>query len=128
MAMRSARPDDVAPLADLWRAAGLRFRAEHVDRELSSVLARDPGLVIVADEAVGVLAGSVFGTFDRRRGWLNRLATRPSHRGNGLATALVGELERRLLARGCAKVNLLIEPATPASPASTRASATSPTT
>jgi GNAT superfamily N-acetyltransferase len=95
MAMRSARPDDAAPLADLWRAAGLRFRAEHVDRELRSVLARDPGLVIVAEEKVGVLAGSVFGTFDGRRGWLNRLATRPGRRGNGLATALVGELERR---------------------------------
>src|SRR5215831_8753669 len=50
------------------------------------------------------------GTFDGRRGWVNRLATRPGQRRHGWATALLGELERRFAAKGCRKVNLLIEP------------------
>ena len=112
--MRSARPEDAAALAVLWSRAGLHFRADYVGCELESALAHNPDLVIVADgsaaEPAGGLAGSVFGTFDGRRGWLNRLATRPDQRGQGLATELVRELERRLLAEGCVKINLLVEP------------------
>ena len=37
-------------LAALWNAAGLHFRAEYVERELQAALARNTGLVIVADE------------------------------------------------------------------------------
>jgi hypothetical protein len=65
--------------------------------------------VIVQDESPVGLAGSVFGTFDGRRGWLNRLATGTDRRGKGSGTALVRELECRLLAKGCVKMNLLIE-------------------
>jgi GNAT superfamily N-acetyltransferase len=57
--------------------------------------------------------GDEIGTFDGRRGWLNRLATSPDRRGKGIATALVRDLERRLLAKGCVKINLLVEPAPP---------------
>ncbi len=110
MVMRSARPEDAGALGALWNVAGLHFRAEYAERELQAALARNPDLVIVADEPPTGLAGSVFGTFDGRRGWLNRLATSPGRRGKGIATALVRELERRLLAKGCVKINLLVEP------------------
>jgi GNAT superfamily N-acetyltransferase len=92
---------------DLWRAAGLRFHPDLVERELASVLARD--LVLIEEEA-GELTGTVFGTYDGTRGWVHRLATRPDRRGRGIASALLAELERRLRAAGCPKVNLLIEP------------------
>ena len=108
--MRSARLDDAAALATLWAAAGLHFRTDYVERELELALARNPDLVIVDDGPPPGLAGSVFGTFDGRRGWLNRLATDPARRGLGVATALVRELERRLAAHGCLKINLLVEP------------------
>ncbi len=109
--MRSARLADAPALAALWHAAGLHFRAAFVEPELQLALARNPDLVIVANEPSGGLAGSVFGTFDGRRGWLNRLATSPDRRGQGIATGLVRELEQRLRAKGCVKINLLIEPA-----------------
>ncbi len=109
--MRSARLADAPALDALWHAAGLHFRAGFVEPELQLALARNPDLVIVANEPSGGLAGSVFGTFDGRRGWLNRLATSPDRRGQGIATGLVRELERRLRAKGCVKINLLIEPA-----------------
>jgi uncharacterized protein len=113
MAMRSARPEDAAALAALWSEAGLHFKAEYVAQELQSALARNPDLVIVDDGGSGSrtgLAGSVFGTFDGRRGWLNRLAASTNARRQGIGTALVHELERRLRAMGCVKINLLIEP------------------
>ena len=56
------------------------------------------------------LTGTVFGIYDGTRGWVHRLATRADRRGRGIASALLAELERRLRAAGCPKVNLLIEP------------------
>jgi GNAT superfamily N-acetyltransferase len=61
-------------------------------------------------EEGGELIGSVVGSFDGRRGWLNRLATDPTHRGRGIAKALLAAVHTRLAALGCRKVNLLIEP------------------
>jgi GNAT superfamily N-acetyltransferase len=105
--IRSATVGDAASLAELWRTAGLRFHPELVASELASV--QGQGLVLVHDEA-GQITGTVCGTYDGRRGWVHHLATRPDRRGQGIASALLAELERRLLALGCAKVNLLIEP------------------
>ena len=109
MHIRAATMDDIPALIELWTAAGLRFRPDEVPAELQAVLARDPELVLLADDGQG-LAAAVLGTFDGRRGWVNRLATRPGQRRHGWATALLGELERRFAAKGCRKVNLLIEP------------------
>ena len=108
MHIRAATMDDMPALIELWTAAGLTFRPGDVPAELQAVLARDPELVLLADDGQG-LAAAVLGTFDGRRGWVNRLATRPGQRGQGYATALLAELERRLAAKGCRKVNLLIE-------------------
>lgn len=109
MRIREATGADADGLVELWREAGLTFRAEHVAAELAAVLARDPELVLVAEDDEGLTA-AVFGTFDGRRGWVNRLATRPDQRGTGLGSAILAELERRLVAKGCRKVNLLVEP------------------
>jgi ribosomal protein S18 acetylase RimI-like enzyme len=108
--LRNATLDDAGALVELWDATGLAFQRGHVRQELEGVLARDPELVIVVEQA-GSLVASVMGAYDGRRGWVNRLATHPDHRGRGLARRLLAELEARLLAKGCRKVNLLIEPA-----------------
>jgi len=79
-----------------------------VPGELAAVLGRDP-LVLVHVTDDGMMAGAVLGAFDGRRGWVNRLAVRPGLRGQGIASALMGELERRLIARGCQQVNLLVD-------------------
>ncbi|HEX5985189.1 MAG TPA: GNAT family acetyltransferase [Nocardioides sp.] len=105
--IRPGTPDDADALMELWEAAGLKFRAHEVAAELASVTARDPEVVLVAEDESG-LVGSVFGAFDGRRGWVNRLATRPDRRGEGVARALMDRLEDALRAKGCTKVNLLV--------------------
>jgi GNAT superfamily N-acetyltransferase len=106
--IRSATSADAARLVDLWHAAGLRFHAELVEMELAAALSQ--GLLLVDEDSAGEITGTVFGSYDGMRGWVHRLATRPDQRGRGIAAALLAELERRLLALGCPKVNLLIEP------------------
>jgi uncharacterized protein len=108
MTIRTATVADAAGLIALWEASGLRFTAAMVPAELAGVLERDP-LVLVDVDDDGAIAGAVFGTFDGRRGWANRVAVLPAMRGRGIATGLLAELERRLRALGCPRVNLLVE-------------------
>src|SRR3954454_19339002 len=99
---------DVEAVVDLWIVAGLKVEAVVAADELRRLVRAGAEPVLVADER-DVLVATVLGTWDGRRGWLQRLATRPGWEGRGLGRALVAELEVRLRALGCAKVNLLIE-------------------
>lgn len=107
--IRSATVGDATVLSELWTSVGLAHRPHEVADELHSVLSRDPDLVLIAQDDRGVI-GSVFGAYDGRRGWLNRLATRPDARGEGVAGALVAALESALRTAGCRKLNLLVTP------------------
>ena len=97
---------DYEAVAAVWAAAG----RDVVPRaELQAKLTRDPELFLVA-ERQGEVVAVVMGTYDGRRGWILRLAVHPAHRRHGIATRLVHELESRLTAMGCPRVNLLVMP------------------
>ena len=95
----------------LWVAAGLQISRSDSRAALEHKLERDADLFLVAeDDETGALIGAVLGAYDGRRGWINHLAIAPSGQGRGLGRQLLDELEQRLRAKGCAKVNLLIKP------------------
>lgn len=98
---------DYPATAQLWQATG---RDAMPEEELRTTLTHGPDLMLVAADADAGITGAVLGTFDGRRGWIHRLAVQPEHRRKGLAAALVGELERRLSARGAPRINLLVMP------------------
>lgn len=105
MNVRSLQPTDLDEALRLWQ------RTEHLATvtrdEVEGVLEHDAGLVLVAEHG-GRLVGVVLGTYDGRRGWIQRLAVETQARRGGVATALVEQLERRLVERGCTQVNLLV--------------------
>ena len=70
-------------------------------------LAVQPGLFLLATENTD-LVGTVMGGYDGHRGWVYALAVEPDHRQQGIATRLMNELEARLLALGCHKLNLQV--------------------
>ena len=107
--LRQAIPADAAELVALWRQSGLDVPTpELVAEELASVSALHPQLALVAT-AGGSIVGSILGTWDGRRAWINRLATRRDWRGRGVAGALLEAVEDAVRALGGRKVNLLIE-------------------
>jgi ribosomal protein S18 acetylase RimI-like enzyme len=96
---------------DLPAAHALWARAEHLgpapEAEVAQLRAFEPELVLAAHDEDGLL-GVVLGSFDGRRGWINRLAVDARARRLGVGRALVAELEHRLRQRGCIQVNLLV--------------------
>lgn len=108
MQIREFGMDDYDQVVGLWRAAGLRQNVGDDAPSVARLLARNPGLLLVAFTD-GELVGSIFGAFDGRRGWIYHLAVDPRHRGQAIGSSLLDAVESRLHEMGCPKANLLIE-------------------
>ncbi|HEX6368831.1 MAG TPA: GNAT family acetyltransferase [Longimicrobium sp.] len=106
--IREFRDADYDAVVRLWREAGLTIKPSDTLPELRKLMDRNPGLFLVAEED-GAVAGTVIGAWDGRRAWVYHLAVLPARQGRGTGRMLMDELERRLLAVGATKLNLLVE-------------------
>ena len=108
--IRAFRMSDYDGLISLWDAAGLHYNPEGRDSraELRKQIAFRNTLYLVA-EIDDRIMGSLLGTHDGRKGWLNRLAVAPAHRREGLATRLVKEAEKRFARQGIDMTACLVE-------------------
>jgi len=104
--IREYRTGDGDPLRVLWQAAGFRSIGDD-DASLRVLAQRNPGMFLVATRG-GHVVGSAMGGWDGRRGWIYHVATAPDERRSGLATQLVRQVETRLQALGCRKVNVIV--------------------
>ena len=100
---------DYPAVLALWQNAGPGVSVRPSDRreEVAKKLTRDPDLFLVAEQDGGVV-GVIMGAWDGRRGWLHHLAVAAECRHAGIGSALIAEVESRLRAKGCLKVNLLV--------------------
>jgi ribosomal protein S18 acetylase RimI-like enzyme len=106
--IRTAAPADSGALLALWSRAGSNPTATDNPEALATLLAHDPGAVLVTVEA-GQLVGSLIAAWDGWRGSFYRLAVDPERRRRGLATALLREGERRLRARGAIRLTAIVD-------------------
>ena len=104
--VREYRTGDGEPLRKLWESVGFRSIGDD-DASLRVLAQRSPGLLLVAGRG-GEVVGSAMGGWDGRRGWIYHVATTPGERRSGLATRLVRQVEARLEALGCRKVNVVV--------------------
>ena len=111
LSIRTFEPDDEATVVALWRDCDLTRPWNDPHRDIERRRAIDDGLFLVGEllfEGETRLIAAAMGGYEGHRGWVNYLAVDPAHRGRGHARALMDELERRLLARGCPKINLQV--------------------
>lgn len=106
--IRDARPEDFDTIIDLWESIDRHTALPDRPEYLEAFHAFSPDLLLVA-EVEGRIVGTVIGGWDRWRANIARLATRPEVRRGGIATALVREIERRLLAKGARRVYALVD-------------------
>jgi ribosomal protein S18 acetylase RimI-like enzyme len=108
--IRSMRIGEYDALIHIWDRAGLPYKPkgrdsrEHIARELK----QDSTFFLVAEHK-GEMIGSVFGTSDGRKGWINRLAVVPEYQRKGIGSMLVQEAERRFYGTGIEIIACLIE-------------------
>ena len=108
MRIREFTIDDYPEVLALWQEVGLVISRSDSQEGLRQKLERDADLFLVSQENKRIV-GVVMGCWDGRRGWINHLAVASDQQGNGLGSLLVTQVEERLKAKGCQKVNLLIE-------------------
>ncbi|MCS5716811.1 GNAT family acetyltransferase [Herbiconiux sp. CPCC 205763] len=105
--MRPFHASDTDAVVALWQASELTRPWNDPRKDIARKLTTQPELFLVAETDSG-LRGAVMAGYDGHRGWVNYLAVDPSARGHGLGRALMAEVEQRLEALGCPKVNLQI--------------------
>ena len=107
MDIRTYRAGDGDRLRTFWLTCGIKIRPGDDDDSLARFAARNPDLLIVGEEH-GHLVGSALAGWDGRRGWLYHVAVHKDERRRGIGRDLVAEIETRLRALGCPKLNLIV--------------------
>ena len=105
--IRPFRREDTEPVVDLWGRCGLTRPWNDPHRDIERKLAVQPELFLVTERDEAVVATAMAG-YDGHRGWVYYVAVEPSLQGSGIGRALLDEVEQRLLALGCPKVNVQI--------------------
>ncbi len=109
--IRRAGIIDYQEVIHLWKMVQLplkpkgRDKRENIEKEMSRP---DLAIFLVAVNEDSVI-GTIIGTHDGRKGWINRLAVHPDYQHQGMARQLVREVENQLSKSGIDITACLIE-------------------
>lgn len=116
LVLRLLGPEHITDVHAIWKEAGLKYHPSGRDSvsRMTQELREERSFLVGAFVGEALL-GVVLGTEDGRKGWVNRLAVRPSYQKQGVAAALVDFCERRFKLRNLGMVCALIEESNDAS-------------
>ena len=105
--VRDFHADDLDAAVRLWDspAASSEAPAFGLSDLIAAVRSHEPAVVaVVGEELVGVAVAAVGGD----RAWVMRISLAPAWRSRGIGSAMLGELERRLVAAGVHRIQCLL--------------------
>lgn len=105
--IRTAEDKDINSVIELWESCDITRPWNHPETDFFRKMAQKDNLFLVAEKANDIV-GSIMGGYDGHRGWIYYLAVHPSHQRIGIATALMQNIEKRLIAIDCPKVQLMV--------------------
>ncbi|MBI4080677.1 MAG: GNAT family N-acetyltransferase [Candidatus Levybacteria bacterium] len=107
MTIREITFEDYDMLVPFWKEN--YFVNEHDSQERFKLfLEKNPGLSILAEED-GEIIGSALGSFDGRRGYIQKLVVRKDQRRKGLGKKLMENIIKKLRSAGVSYIPLGIE-------------------
>jgi ribosomal protein S18 acetylase RimI-like enzyme len=101
------RPEHMEEVLALWSETGFWPHAGEDVEFIARALERNSDFAVGFRDS-GELVGTAIGAFDGFRGWIYRVAVHPDHRRRGIASTMVGEVERRLAAAGARQINVMV--------------------
>ena len=107
MQIRPFQLADTAAVLDLWQRCGLTKPWNDPQLDIDRKMQVAPELFLVG-EFDGKVIASAMGGYDGHRGWVNYLAVDPDLQSGGYGKQMMRHLEKKLIARGCPKINLQI--------------------
>jgi ribosomal protein S18 acetylase RimI-like enzyme len=107
--IRPVRDDELAPVLEVWHAAGVTPPSISDSIEGLTRLIREPAALLLIATVDNQIVGSVIGGWDGWRGNIYRLAVRIEFRRMGIARRLVAEISRELFAKGATRLSALVE-------------------
>ncbi|AKJ42892.1 GNAT family acetyltransferase [Pragia fontium] len=107
MEIRIYKQDDFEDVVTLWERCDLLRPWNDPETDIERKQYNNPELFLVA-EVGGEVVGTIMGGYDGHRGSAYYLGVHPDYRGRGIANALISRLEKKLIARGCPKLQLLV--------------------
>jgi ribosomal protein S18 acetylase RimI-like enzyme len=105
--IRTFQESDQEAVIQLWESCALLVPHNSPTRDIQRKLAVGRDLFLVGVRQ-GAIVAAAMGGYEGHRGWVNYLAVAPTEHGQGLGREMMQELERRLLALGCPKLNLMV--------------------
>lgn len=107
MNIRPFASSDTEAVIALWQACDLTRPWNNPRLDIQRKCMLDDDLFLVCDDN-GEITGTVMAGYEGHRGWINYLAVAPHCRKTGLGKKLMQDVEARLLALDCPKINLQI--------------------
>ncbi|MGL4928973.1 MAG: GNAT family acetyltransferase [Plesiomonas sp.] len=107
MEIRVFKQNDFEEVLTLWDRCDVLRPWNDPEIDIERKVHTGVDLFLVA-EVAGEVIGTIMGGYDGHRGWVTYLAVHPDYRGRGIANALVNRVEKKLIARGCPKIHLLV--------------------
>lgn len=108
--VREAVTIDEQKVVDLWQACNLTISYNDPRTDYHFALNRNASTVLVAENDLRTIVGSVMVGNDGHRGWLYYLAAAPEARGMGIGRLMVTAAEDWLKQRQVRKVQLMVRP------------------
>ena len=107
MLVRPYLSADENAVVELWRKCNLLRSWNNPKQDIKRKLGVGSELFLVGLVDDKVVA-TVMGGYEGHRGWVNYLAVDPTYQRRGLGQQIMEAVEKKILAMGCPKINLLI--------------------
>jgi ribosomal protein S18 acetylase RimI-like enzyme len=105
--IRPFKPVDEDAVVRLWKDCGLIVAWNDPHRDIERKMKVQPQMFLVGC-IDGKIVATVMGGYDGHRGWINYLAVQADYRHGGIGRYMIQEVENRLRAMGCPKINIQV--------------------